>query len=131
MNSDNRFIYFDKTSGDLVSEPEKLAALNKNTTIWSMNNSYSPVHSWAIEDGSFLRLNTITIGYSLPKSVLSKLKIDNLRLYASAYNIWKWTNYTGYDPEVDTQTSTPLTPGVDWCAYPKNRSVNFGLNVEF
>ena len=131
MNSDSRFIYFDKTTGDLVSEPDKLAALNKNTTIWSMNNSYSPVHSWAIEDGSFLRLNTVTIGYSLPKSILSRLKIDSLRLYASAYNIWRWTNYTGYDPEVDTQTSTPLTPGIDWGAYPKNRSVNFGLNVEF
>ena len=131
MNSNNRFIYFDKTSGDLVSDPGKLAELNKNATIWSMNNSYSPVHSWAIEDGSFLRLNTITIGYSLPQSILSRFKIDKIRIYASAFNIWKWTNYTGYDPEVDTQNSTPLTPGIDWCAYPKNRSFNIGLNVEF
>jgi hypothetical protein len=92
---------------------------------------YQPLHSWAIEDGSFLRLNTVTIGYTLPKSWLKKLNIDKLRVYGSAYNLWTWTNYTGFDPEVDTQRSTPLTPGVDWNAYPKSRSFNIGLNVEF
>ncbi|MDD4972543.1 MAG: TonB-dependent receptor [Paludibacter sp.] len=131
MNSDNRFTYIDKETGAVVSDPTLLAEMNKNATMWSPAHSLVPLHSWAIEDGSFLRLNTLTIGYSLPKSLLNKLKLEKLRLYATAYNVWTWTNYSGYDPEVDTQRSTPLTPGVDWNAYPRSRTFNIGLNVEF
>ena len=131
MNSDNRFIYIDKETGAEVGDPVKLAEMNKNATIWSPANVSTPLHSWAIEDGSFLRLNNITIGYSLPKNFLNKLKIQQMRIYATAYNVWTWTNYSGYDPEVDTRRATPLTPGVDYCAYPRSRSFNIGLNVEF
>ncbi|MEI6053327.1 MAG: hypothetical protein WCQ44_11540, partial [Opitutaceae bacterium] len=78
-----------------------------------------------------LRFNNLTIGYSLPKSILKTLKLTQLRFYGTLYNIITWTNYTGYDPEVDTQRSTPLTPGVDYSAYPRSRSFNLGLNLEF
>ncbi|MDD4190627.1 MAG: SusC/RagA family TonB-linked outer membrane protein, partial [Mangrovibacterium sp.] len=131
MNSDNRFTYINKTTGELVSDPAELAEMNKNATMWAASMVRTPLHSWVIEDGSFLRLNNVTLGYSLPEKILSKLKINSLRVYATAYNLWTWTKYTGYDPEVDTRRSTPLTPGVDWCAYPRSRSFNLGLNVEF
>jgi TonB-linked SusC/RagA family outer membrane protein len=131
MNSDNRFTYFSKETGELVSDPTQLAEMNKNATMWSPAMTNMQLHSWVIEDGSFLRLNTVTLGYSLPKSVLNKLKINQLRIYATAYNVWTWTNYSGYDPEVDIMRSSPLTPGVDWSAYPRSRSINVGLNIEF
>lgn len=131
MNYSNRFTYLNKETGEIVTDPTELAEINKDATMWSPGNMYQPLHSWAIEDGSFLRLNTVTIGYTLPQSWLKKLSINKLRVYGSAYNLWTWTNYSGFDPEVDTQRSTPLTPGVDWNAYPKSRSFNIGLNVEF
>jgi len=131
MNSDNRFTYYSKETGVLVSDPIQLAEMNKNAKIWSPTITSMQLHSWAIEDGSFLRLNTVTVGYTLPKNISSKLKVNQLRVYASAYNVWTWTKYSGYDPEVDVARSTPLTPGVDWCAYPRSRSINVGLNIEF
>ena len=131
MNSDHRFMYINQETGLIVSDPVQLATMNKNATIWSADMMSVPLHSWAVEDGSFLRFNNLTIGYSLPKSILKTLKLTQLRFYGTLYNIITWTNYTGYDPEVDTQRSTPLTPGVDYSAYPRSRSFNLGLNLEF
>jgi TonB-linked SusC/RagA family outer membrane protein len=131
MNSDSRFVNISRETGAVVTDPTQLADLNKNATMWSATMGKAILHSWAIEDGSFLRLNNLTIGYSLPRSLLSKIKLEQLRIYATVYNLWTWTNYTGYDPEVDTQRATPLTPGVDWNAYPRSRSFNLGINVTF
>lgn len=131
MNSENRFTYIDKITGETVNDPVRLAEMNKNATIWSPLHASYPLHSWVIEDGSFLRLNNLTIGYSLPSKLLDKIKINRFRIYATAYNLLTWTNYSGFDPEVDARRSTPLTPGIDWNAYPKSRSFNFGLNLEF
>ena len=86
---------------------------------------------WAVEDGSFLRLNTLTLGYTLPASVTKMARIESLRIYTTAYNVWCWTNYSGFDPEVSTRRKTPLTPGVDYSAYPKSRQIVFGLNLTF
>tara|TARA_R110002050_G_scaffold300779_1_gene472593 strand:+ start:14213 stop:17710 length:3498 start_codon:yes stop_codon:yes gene_type:complete len=131
MNSENRFTYISQETGAVVSDPAELQEMNKNSTIWSPANSLVPLHSWGIEDGSFLRLNNITVGYSVPKNLLNEFRIEQLRFYFTAYNLWTWTNYSGYDPEVDTQRSTPLTPGIDWSAYPRSRSFNVGLNLTF
>ncbi|MGV8137265.1 MAG: TonB-dependent receptor [Mangrovibacterium sp.] len=131
MNSKNRFTYVNRTTGTLVYNPAELAEMNKDAKIWSSAMDNMVLHSWAVEDGSFLRLNNVTIGYTLPKSLIKKYRIQKIRVYATAYNLWTWTKYSGYDPEVDTQRSTPLTPGIDWCAYPRSRSFNAGLNIEF
>jgi len=131
MNSDNRFIYFSKETGELVSDPVQLAEMNKNAKMFSPAMINMQLHSWDIEDGSFLRLNTVTIGYSLPGNVLHRLSLSRLRIYATAYNVWTWTKYSGYDPEVDMVRGTPLTPGIDWSAFPRSRSFNVGINVEF
>ena len=86
---------------------------------------------WAVEDGSFLRLNAITLGYTLKDSVVSKAGISKLRLYATANNVFIITNYSGLDPEVSTRRKTPLTPGVDYSPFPRSRSIVFGLNLNF
>jgi TonB-linked SusC/RagA family outer membrane protein len=132
MNSENRFTYFDKTTGLRVDDPEQLEAMNKNATIWQAANSLTRLHSWAVEDGSFLRLNNLTIGYSFPKGLLYKFHLEQLRVYVTGYNLWLWTNYSGFDPEVDAvRKNGPLTPGIDYSAYPRSRTFNFGLNLTF
>ena len=90
-----------------------------------------PLSSWDVEDASFLRLQTVSIGYTLPKNFVRKLQMQNVRIYATAYNILTLTGYSGVDPEVDCCTSTPMTPGVDYAAYPKSYSIVGGINVTF
>lgn len=83
-----------------------------------------------IEDGSFLRLKTVSLGYNLPTQVLKRIKIQGIRVYAAAQNLYTWTSYSGVDPEVSVRNSA-LTPGFDWSAYPKARTITVGLNVTF
>lgn len=120
-------------NGVVVTDPAALAKLNENAKLWAPLRSASSfyVHSWAIEDGSFLRVNNITLGYSLPSKLLKRAKIENFRVYATVNNLAVWTRYTGYDPEVNTRRSTPLTPGVDYSAYPRSRAFICGLNLTF
>ncbi len=112
--------------------PDQLTALNANATIWQPLKSAGAFypHSWAIEDGSFLRINNLTIGYSLPIKSIAKIKMDKLRFYVTANNLAVFTKYTGYDPEVSVRNN-PLTPGLDYSAYPKSRSFIFGVNASF
>lgn len=119
--------------GVRVTDPTALAALNANAIIWSPLTTASSfyVNSWAVEDGSFLRLNNITLGYNLPKNLISRVKISNLRVYGTINNLAIITNYTGYDPEVNTRRSSGVTPGVDYSAYPRSKSFYFGVNVTF
>ncbi len=117
--------------GTICNDPTQLAEMNRNTTMWSPYMQKFVFSDWAVEDGSFLRLNTLTVGYTLPKALLSKANIQNLRFYVSGYNLFCWTNYSGFDPEVSTRRKTALTPGVDYSAYPKSRSFNVGVNLSF
>jgi hypothetical protein len=137
MNYDSRFKFINET-GKVVTDLEQLRTLNQNANIWSpysFGNATPVFHSWAVEDGSFLRLNNVTLGYTLPKQLTMKAGISQLRFYATGSNLWIWTNYSGYDPEVSsTVTSSSynaLTPGVDYSAYPKSRSITVGLNLTF
>jgi TonB-linked SusC/RagA family outer membrane protein len=112
--------------------PAQLAALNANASIWQPlkgAGAFYP-HSWAIEDGSFLRINNLTIGYSLPIKQLAGLKMSKLRFYFTANNLATLTSYSGYDPEVSVRNS-PLTQGLDYSAYPKSRTFIFGVNASF
>jgi TonB-linked SusC/RagA family outer membrane protein len=118
-------------NGNLINDPATLEALNASTTMWSPYMSRHVFSSWAVEDGSFLRLNTLTLGYTLPSTVLGKVHIQNLRFYVSGYNVFVWTNYSGFDPEVSARRNTGLTPGVDYSAYPKSRQILYGLNLSF
>ncbi|MCD8041675.1 MAG: TonB-dependent receptor [Tannerellaceae bacterium] len=117
--------------GEITYDLDELAALNTNTTMWSPYMGKYVFHSWAVEDGSFLRLNTLTLGYTLPKTLLNRAKIQNIRFYVTGYNLFCWTGYTGFDPEVSTRRSTTLTPNVDYSAYPKSRQFVVGFNLSF
>ncbi len=83
-----------------------------------------------IEDGSYLRLKTLSVGYTFDNKLINKLKLKKARIYVSAQNILTLTKYSGYDPEVSIRNSA-LTPGLDFSAYPRAMSVNVGLNLNF
>ncbi len=117
--------------GTICNDPETLAALNANTTEFSPFTDRMVFSDWAVEDGSFLRLNTLTLGYTLPNELVKRVGISNLRFYTTAYNVFCITSYSGYDPEVSTMRRTNLTPGVDYSAYPKSRQFVVGLNLNF
>lgn len=124
-------------SGMLVKliTPDQLNAANTNATVPSTFLQQGYVSDIGIEDGSYLRLNTVTLGYSLPKQVLSKVKVSNLRIYGSIYNAFTLTGYSGLDPDVNTSqnvnSSRYPTPGFDWGTYPRARQFVIGLNVTF
>jgi TonB-dependent starch-binding outer membrane protein SusC len=128
----DRFTYIDPSTGYRVTDPAALAKLNANAKIWTpVRVQRWWLHSWAVEDGSYLRINNLTFGYTLSKELLSKMKIQNLRIYGTVNNLATITGYSGYDPDVTARRSDPLTPGVDFAAYPRSRTWVFGVNVTF
>ena len=102
-----------------------------NGQVYKANRSASGMNStistWHIEDGSYMRIREITLGYTVPKKVLKRLGIGNLRVYASAFNPFTFTKYSGYNPEVSTNSS-PIMQGVDYGTYPLSKSLVFGIN---
>ena len=82
-----------------------------------------------VEDGSFIRCSDVTIGYTLPKSLVKKIYVNKVRAYVSASNLFILTKYSGYDPEVDVQSG--LTPSMDYNRYPRARTFSCGVNVTF
>ena len=123
------------SSGDLVFDPspEALRAINQDTKYSTMMSEYGVVNSEFIEDASYLRLNTATIGYTLPSNWTKKIGISNLRIYATGNNLFCLTGYSGLDPDVTTSASSGgfPTPGYDYNSYPKARSFTVGANITF
>lgn len=137
MNS--RFRLIDPQTGKEATDLSRLAALNPDQhdpkAVWSVdpNNNYnatSVFSDYFLQDGSFLRLNTISFGYSLPGEMLKAASIEQLRVYATVSNIYNFTKYTGYDPEVATSDGV-LGGGVDDSAYPRSKSFVLGVNLTF
>ncbi|MEQ8472235.1 MAG: TonB-dependent receptor [Marinoscillum sp.] len=126
-----RWTNIDWNTGEEITDPAQLEAVNANTTMWSPFMDRYVFSDWAVEDGSFLRLNTLTLGYTLPQSIVERGGIENLRFYVTGYNLFILTDYTGFDPEVSTRRKTPLTPGVDYSAYPRSRQLTVGMNLTF
>lgn len=120
-------------NGNLLNwnNAEELAALNANTTMWSPYTGKYVLTDYYVEDASFLRLSTLTLGYTLPTTLTKRVGINSLRFYVTAYNVFCLTNYSGFDPEVSAIRRTNLTPGVDYSAYPKSRQFVIGLNLNF
>ena len=114
----------DKTGEQVLREA------NTGRTLWNPQDVTTNLcNSYFIEDGSFLRLSDITLGYTLPKKLTQKVGISKARFYVSASNLFIITKYSGYDPEVDIQTG--LTSGMDYNRYPRSRSFVFGTNITF
>ena len=127
------------TKGDILYKCYYLASknavdvykeANEGRTLWNPTDVTKKItHSYFIEDGSFLRCNDVTIGYTLPSKITKKWGISKARFYVSASNLFIITGYSGYDPEVDIQTG--LKPSMDINRYPRNRKFAFGTNITF
>ena len=134
----NRFTLIDPSTGKESSDLARLAALNPHqydgNALWNISGNnktaISERSSYYLEDGSYLRLNTITLGYTLPKKLVQRAKISNARVYCTLNNIHTFTDYTGYDPEVSASSSA-LTPGIDNSSYPRSKSWVVGVNLTF
>ena len=105
---------------------------NPESNIPRVSNASSNMvfSSRVIEDGSFLRLKNITLGYTLPTAIAKKMYLESMRVYVAANNLITFTSYSGYDPEVSVRNSA-LTPGLDFSSYPRSTSFHFGVNLEF
>lgn len=103
-----------------------------NNLFWARwaDNEYTNLTSYQIQDGSYLRLKNVMLGYNLPESLIRKMGLTKFRLYVSGQNLLTFTKYNGYDPEVNYYNSV-IRPGVDYGSYPKSRIITFGLNVSF
>ncbi|WP_418509847.1 SusC/RagA family TonB-linked outer membrane protein [Corallibacter sp.] len=104
-----------------ASYPRPVSGENTNTFI---SDRY-------IEDGSYLRIQNVTLGYNLPNDLISRINISKLRIYASGQNLFTFTDYSGYDPEVGSTNQNILLSGIDNGRYPSSRTISLGLNVEF
>ncbi|WBX77829.1 TonB-dependent receptor [Tenacibaculum ovolyticum] len=111
---------------------------NTNAVLPKLTNSpathYSSASSYYIEDGSYLRLKNIQIGYNLPKQLTDKLGMNDLRIYLQGKNLITWTKYSGLDPEINLQSyggggNTNLDIGIDRGAYPVSKSILLGINL--
>jgi len=87
--------------------------------------------SFQVEDGSYLRVKNISLGYTIPKTLLSRLSMTSARIYVTAQNWFTITKYSGYDPEVNRYGSSSLSQGLDYGAYPAAKTVLVGLNLKF
>ncbi|AXY75663.1 TonB-dependent receptor [Paraflavitalea soli] len=127
----DRWKWYDE-NGLKVNDPAQLSKLNAETKYWTPPGGQYFLHSFAIEDGSFLRISNVTLGYSVPQSLLKRTKVfSQFRVYATVNNLATLTGYSGFDPEANTRRSNPLTPGVDYAAYPRSRYILAGINVTF
>lgn len=119
----------------LVTDPNELAALNANAKYPNFFSEYGIVSSDFIEDASYLRLQTLTIGYTFPQKWMEKIKVSNLRIYFTGSNLFHIAGYSGLDPDVNTRIDAGgdgfPTPSYDYNAYPKARTFTFGLNLTF
>ena len=131
MTVDQRWTNIDWATGEQISDPATLKSLNSGKTMWSPAIGSAVFSDWAVEDASFLRLQSVTLGYTLPEDLTQKAHIRRARVYVTGTNLFCLTKYSGYDPEVDTRRATPLTPGVDYSAYPKSIGFVAGLNLTF
>jgi hypothetical protein len=140
---DNSWRMYDiDANGDLyaVTDPTELAALNAGATyglLSYISNDAPIVSDNYIESARFLRLQSLTIGYTFPKVWTKKIGISNARIYFTGGNLFCIKSYDGLDPDVNTNSSMDSnydgfpTPGFDYNSYPKSRTFTFGLNVTF
>ena len=131
MDVDKRWTNIDWETGELITNADKLNEINAGKTMWAPFIGSAIFSDWAVEDASFLRFQSATIGYTLPEKVVEKWHVRRARVYVTGTNLFCLTNYSGYDPEVDTRRATPLTPGVDYSAYPKSIGFVAGVNLTF
>lgn len=127
----NAWTNIDWETGDLIKDPDQLVEANIHANRPSPYSNAVFLSDEYIEDASFLRFNTLTVGYTFPRTLTQWVHISKLRIYATATNLFCLTKYSGFDPEVNCRRNNPLTPGIDYSAYPKSMSIVGGINVSF
>ena len=116
-----------KTPGQITNIPRATFGSDRNSLISSR----------FIEDGSYVRVKSASLGYEIPQSLISKLKMARLYIYVTCENLLTFTNYSGFDPEVSlfgrssSNADKNIGPGVDYGTYPQSRDIFFGLNISF
>lgn len=134
----NYYRLIDPQTGKQATTLERIKALNPNESArtWNLSTTNSTYitypSSYYVEDGSYLRIAQLTVGYTFPKKWLQKAMIANARIYFTANNLATLTGYSGYDPEVSAANDNVVcTPGYDSSTYPRSRSYVVGLNLTF
>jgi TonB-linked SusC/RagA family outer membrane protein len=116
----NRWQSVDNPGNGLVNRANRLAS-----------GSNGEISTWHIEDGSYVRVRNITLGYALPTALLQKLNVSRARLYVTAQNPFTFTKYLGFNPEVNSRPDSALSSGEDYGTYPLPRTTSVGLNLSF
>ena len=119
--------WYDDVTNVHVSNPE---AVIPRASIQDPNDN-DRISDRYVEDGSYIRLKNITLGYTFPSKLIKKFGINNLRLYANIQNLLTITGYDGYDPEIGASTQSTNVYGLDYGRYPSPTVYSFGLNVSF
>lgn len=119
--------WYDDVTNVRVSNPE--AAIPR-ASIQDPNDN-DRISDRYVEDGSYIRLKNITLGYTFPSKLIKKFGINNLRLYANIQNLLTITGYDGYDPEIGASTQSTNVYGLDYGRYPSPTVYSFGLNISF
>ncbi len=127
VNGVTVYNWFDDVTNVKVSNPNAKVP----RAIANDPNDNSRVSDRYIEDGSYLRIKNITFGYTFPSKMIRKWKLDNLRVYANFQNLFTFTKYSGYDPEIGASTASANVYGLDNGRYPSPKVYSFGLNVTF
>ena len=134
----NYYRLIDPLTGQQATSIARLKELNpdESARLWSLTESNSSniiyPSSYFVEDGSYLRISQLTLGYTFPEKWMKKACISKCRLYFTANNLYTFTKYSGYDPNVSSSNSDVIcTPGFDSRAYPASRSFVVGLNLSF
>ena len=127
-NKDVVWHWYDDIDNVQVVNPTALPAVHINDP-----NTNTRISDRYIEDGSYLRIKNITLGYTLPKSLIKRIHLENVRVYCNLQNLWTITGYKGYDPEVGASTADThgYVYGLDNGRYPSPTVYSFGLNVTF
>jgi hypothetical protein len=138
----NKILNFSKTTlvntGADILNNQSVAALRRwrkpgditDVPKYEFENTNNNLHSDRfLEDGSFLRLKNLSLGYNLPSAICGRLKLDRLRIYASGTNLWTLTKYSGADPEISTLDGSVSAQGIDFFTLPQVRTLSIGLNA--
>lgn len=118
-----------KIALDRWRSPENSGSGSVNKANRKQTGYNSRTSTWHLESGSYLRLQNLSLGYTLPRALTQKFKVEKLRVYVSGQNLFTITDYSGYNPEVNARPSKNLTPGEDYGTYPLARTYMFGLNL--
>ena len=118
-----------KVALDRWKSPENPGSGWVNRANRKQTGSNGRTSTWHLEGGSYLRLQNLALGYTLPRTFTQKFKVEKMRVYVSGQNLFTITDYSGYNPEVNARPSQNLTPGEDYGTYPLARTYMFGLNI--